>query len=117
MLDASACADPHGAPLRRTGCAVQLRVALDAWSRECPMLTVALRTRVEAQLLPAAGPPPRPQQHRICSPVLGLKHSIEWALAAPAAGATRFCFACLDSNVARQISPSAFQLHPRLPSD
>ena len=54
------------------------------------MLSVALRTRVEAQLLPAGGPAPQPQQHRGCSPVLGLKHSIEWALAPPAAGATGF---------------------------
>ena len=77
-------------PMGNSGGAAQLRVAREAWSRECPMLSVALRTRVEAQLLPAAGPAPQPQQHRGCSPMLGLKHSIEWALPPPAAGGHPF---------------------------
>ncbi len=55
------------------------------------MISVALRTRVEARLLPAAGPAPQPRQHRGCSPVLGLKHSVEWALPPPAAGTDSFC--------------------------
>ena len=64
----------------------------DAPSRDCPMLSVALRTRVEARLLPAAGPAPQPQQHRGCSPVLGLKHSIEWTLPQPTSAD------CLDAE-------------------
>ena len=64
------------------------------------MLSVALRTRVEAQLLPAAGPAPQPRQHRGCSPVLGLKHSIEWTLAPPAAGGHRQRVQCPDCVIA-----------------
>ena len=93
---------------------MQLRVARDAWSRECPMLSVALRTRVEAQLLPTVGPAPQPLQLNTCSPVLGLKHSVEWALAPPAAGANAFRFVYLDSRATNPLPSSAFQLLPRL---
>ena len=80
----------------------QLRVD-DAWSRECPMLSVALRTRVEAQLLPGAGPDPQPRQHRGCSPVLGLKHSVEWALPPPAASARGFVLCEADPLCCRML--------------
>lgn len=58
----------------------QLTMARDAWSRRCPMLSVAVRTRVDAMLLPDVGPAPSPRHHTGCSPALGLKRSIEWVL-------------------------------------
>lgn len=51
------------------------------------MLSVAVRTRVDATLLPDAGPAPAPRHHTGCSPGIGLKRSIEWTLP-PAAGAS-----------------------------